>query len=70
MDIYGFEVRGRKSNKVPNKKEISHKVAVVNAWREISESIPWVDMKQSQTLSPRKKKNTTEVGNRNNSSWA
>lgn len=42
--------------KFQNKKETSQKVAVVNVWRKISESIPWVDMKQSQTLSPRKKK--------------
>lgn len=42
---------------------------MVSAWRKTSDSIPQVDIKQSDTES-KKEKSTSEIGNRNNSSWA
>lgn len=52
--MYGCEVGVDSQTKLQNKNETSQKILC--DWRKIAESIPQVDMKQNQTLSPRKKK--------------
>lgn len=52
--INGFEVRGRKT-KFQNKKGTRQKIAVASVWRKISESIPHIDTKQSDTESKKEK---------------
>lgn len=43
---------------------------MVSAWRKTDEPISQVNMKQSQTPTPREKKNPTDLENRHSSSWA
>lgn len=54
LDTNGFEVRGRKS-KFQNKKATSQKIAVASTGRKISEPIPHIDTKQSDTESKKEK---------------
>lgn len=53
LDVYGCEVRVVKQS---SKTKMTLVRKLLCNWRKIAESIPQVDMKQSQTLSPRKKK--------------
>lgn len=55
MDAYGCEVEVGSKTKLQNKKRNQSEKKLLCAWRKIAESIPQVDMKQSETESKKEK---------------